>query len=581
MKGRAVAIHLALALAATWPAALTPLTRMVGHPDGDVWNHAWGLWWFWEQLSSGTLPWHTPLLFGPEGGTLWFIDPLGALAGAPLVPLIGVVGAWNAVLIGGVALTSWAARLLATRVTGAGPHTWVASVAMVFGPYLSGELHNGISEAALLAPCLLTLALGWTAVGKGGALRWVAVGAALGLTFLGSPYYALAAGLAVATWALPLLRRPSATTLLQLGGGVATTAALVAPVAWLVRASVTAGDALVHRADPGVAALVLDHNRVDPRTFVAPLGFQSVDYASLGEAFVHSAYLGWIPLALAWLGWRSTGLTRFAAGGLVTLVFALGPVLVWGEGPVEVSGRRLLLPFAALSTVVPIQAITHTLRLAVPGLAAVAVLAAATVRTSPRCLWPALVLIPLDLVAWGGSAWPLARTPELATAAQQELAQRPPVDGQSLVLDLPGAVGNTMTTSRYLVLQTVHGRPIPYRPDARASSSSLLGVPTFQLLALASEPRAEHRSLLGPAVRQLQTVAREDLVRAGVGHVLVHRDLERGAQRVAETEMLLEQLYGQPQVLGETAIYTVSGSGRIGLAPSLRSALAAPLGQTD
>ena len=49
---------------------LHPFSRMVGHPDGDVWNHAWGPWWFWESLSGGNLPWHTDLLHAPSGGTL-------------------------------------------------------------------------------------------------------------------------------------------------------------------------------------------------------------------------------------------------------------------------------------------------------------------------------------------------------------------------------------------------------------------------------------------------------------------------------------------------------------------------------
>ena len=77
--------------------------------------------------------------------------------------------------------------------------------------------------------------------------------------------------------------------------------------------------------------------------------------------------------------------------------------------------------------------------------------------------------------------------------------------------------------------------------------------------------------MLAPAVSSLQTVSRDDLASAGVSHVLVHRDLERGSQHVAETEQLLTQLYGPPSVHGTTAVYTVSGTGRVGLDPALRS----------
>ena len=71
----ALAIHAGIAIAATWPTVTAPLTRMIGHADGDVWNHAWGPWWFWQSLGTGELPWHTTWLNAPWGGVLWFIDP--------------------------------------------------------------------------------------------------------------------------------------------------------------------------------------------------------------------------------------------------------------------------------------------------------------------------------------------------------------------------------------------------------------------------------------------------------------------------------------------------------------------------
>lgn len=570
-------MHGLVAVLATWPLARNPLSRMIGHPDGDVWNHAWGPWWFWEQLSSGRLPWHCSQLYGPDGGTLWFIDPIAATLGAPLVPILGVAGAWNTVILAGVFATSWAARDLASRVTGPGRHTWLASVALVFGPYLNGELHNGISEATLLAPSLLSLGLAWTAFQVRTRTAWLQTAAALGLTFLGTPYYALAAGVAIAVLAVPWLwSRPSLDHLRHAASGAVFTAVLVAPLATLIRRSVGAADALVHRADPSVASLIIQHNAVDPRTFVAPLGFQSVDYSALGEAFLHSGYVGWTVLILAGFGWRRSHRTALLAAGLATLLLALGPRLIWGDGPLLITGRAVTLPFAWLQFLVPVQAVTHTLRLAVPGLAVLAVLAAEALRGRPSWMLAiALLVVPADLVFGGGSAWPLARTPALDTTAQQAIAAQPLTPAQSVVLDLPGAVGNTMATSRYLVLQSAHGRPIPYRPDARASSSALVGVPTFKLLALASEVRPEHRDALVRSSQNLNAVNRDDLVRAGVSHVVVHRDLERGSQKVAETEQLLTLMYGPPQVHGDTAVYTVSGSGPVALPRGLRDTIAA------
>ncbi len=578
-------IHPVLAILATWPTVLDPLTRMIGHPDGDVWNHAWGPWWFWHKLSQGELPWRCSELYAPDGGVLWFIDPLGAAAGALLVPILGVAGAWNAVILGSVTLTSWAAASLAREVAGRGAHIYVASAVVVLGPMLNGELHNGISEAALMAPCLFALATGYRALRLGGRRTWLRTGALLGLTFLGSPYYALAAVVVLAVLGVGwLLRRRSTREWLDLLAGAATALAIAAPTALLVRASVSAPDALVHRADPGVVELILRHNAVDPRTFVAPGGFQSVDYAALGEAFVHSGYLGWVALVLAALAlyapgtssarlrgplpplsargraWNDSAMpaatpdqqgrklprapvhyfrrghlgsgrhTLLAVAGAATLVLALGPELFWGGEVVRLGDRAVSLPFAYLSKLVPVQAITHTLRLAVPGLAIVAALAAVGWRQlGPRGRWATAVLLPLDLLVFARPAWPLARTPVLETTVQEALARTAPPEGGPLVLDLPGAVGNTMATSRYLVLQTVHGRPIPYRPDARATTASLLHLPVFQVLALASEVRPEHRDALGPNVRNLRSVEARDLATSGVGVVVVPAVPDPGA----------------------------------------------------
>ena len=150
-------VHIGIALAALWPLLLAPMTRMVGHQDADVWNHAWGPWWFWENLSSLSLPWQTTWLNAPTGGTLWFIDPTAGLLGMLPAGLLGPYAAYNLVILFYLTATSWAAARLAERLAGPGLHCLVASVALVFGPYLLSEVHNGISEACNLAPAILAL----------------------------------------------------------------------------------------------------------------------------------------------------------------------------------------------------------------------------------------------------------------------------------------------------------------------------------------------------------------------------------------------------------------------------------------
>ena len=157
---RAAAGHLGLALLASMPMALSPASRLIGHPEVDVWNHAWGPWWFWTMLSQGSLPVQTDLLGAPMGGRLWFPDALGALVGAPLVPLLGPVLAWNGVVLFHLTLASIGGRSLA-RALGAGrTESWLGAALLACSPYLLSEVHNGISEAmAIGAPTLALAAL--------------------------------------------------------------------------------------------------------------------------------------------------------------------------------------------------------------------------------------------------------------------------------------------------------------------------------------------------------------------------------------------------------------------------------------
>ncbi len=128
------ASHVGLALLVSFPMLRQPFHRLVGSPDVDVWNHAWGPWWWWDSLSQGQLPWRTLLLKWPVGGELWFIDPLLALVGAPLVPLLGPVGAYNGAMLLSLAFSSWAAGRLAGALGVKGGARFVASAVLVGAP---------------------------------------------------------------------------------------------------------------------------------------------------------------------------------------------------------------------------------------------------------------------------------------------------------------------------------------------------------------------------------------------------------------------------------------------------------------
>ena len=478
---------------------------------------------------------------------------MGALLGAPLVPVFGIVGAWNLLILGYLAAASWGARSLAGRVTD-GTSAWLASVAVLFGPYLLSEVHNGISEAVNVAPALVALALGDRAFREGGRRTWILLGVALAACALGSAYYLLAVGVVLAVWALPwAVRRPAASEWAGAAAGGAIAGAGAAVVGACMWASIQASDALIFRSDAPSETLEL-HNAVDPLTYLAPGGFQSVDLAAWGEAFLHSGYLGWVLVILAALGLRATRRWDWLAAIGVSLIVGLGSYLFLAGAYVEVgAGSRLALPHRFLVGLLPPQALTHSLRLAMPGIALVGALAAAGLASVASAKRGLLVAAAVADLLWSNPL-PLATTPPLESGYAEWIAEQP---GDGIVLDLPANVGNTMATSRYAVQQGTHGRPIPYRPDVRGSTSALLGVPAFLPLVLASEHRDEHRGGLAGALEDAADPDPAGLSDRGVRWIVLHTELERGQEGTEEIEALLTGWFGAPQSFGDHRVWAL------------------------
>ena len=115
-------VYLAFAVFLTLPVIGQLGSALLGDPRIDVWNHAWGYWFVADALSKGRLPYDTPLVGGPDGGLLYFIDTPGALVGLPLTLLFGPAAAYNLVLIGRIALAGFAAHQLAAEL-GAAPRS--------------------------------------------------------------------------------------------------------------------------------------------------------------------------------------------------------------------------------------------------------------------------------------------------------------------------------------------------------------------------------------------------------------------------------------------------------------------------
>ena len=292
----------------------------------------------------------------------------------------------------------------------------------------------------------------------------------------------------------------------------------------------------------------LRHNAVDPRTFLWPGSFQSVSLP--GESFRHSSYLGWLALGLA-LRSRAWLPLLVAATGLL---LSLGPWL-WFDGDwVTWQGQRLALPYKALFELLPASIAGHPQRVGLPAIALLAGLAARGLTgLAPRPAAGLAALALAEVLLLSPSPWPLARTAVVDPAPAAVIRELAGAGGddpgssqgsfRGIVLDLPADVpGRGMLASRHLFLQSLHGLPLPYKPDVRANTTPLAGLASFQWLT----SRAGDPPLNGGW----------ELHRAGVRVVVVHRDL-LPPEEAARLEEALAHWYSPPREVSGTAIFAM------------------------
>ncbi|MAY82309.1 MAG: hypothetical protein CL930_16205 [Deltaproteobacteria bacterium] len=492
------------------------------------------------------------MIGSPDGGTLYFIDMLGALIGTPLSWVFGPAVAYNGVLVLRVAAAGLGGQVLSESVVGRGPHNMVAGIAMATLPFMLAEMSNGISEVVAIHWVIWSLWAGHLAWQQNTWASWRRAGIILGFTTVASFYYGLVAGMVMSVLFLALgwrsIRsgfRPTWDAckhpVLALG-----VAALVSVPCWLVFQWTLQNDAsLIIRPQELAVGWMLSHNAVDPRTYLMWGDFQSVDLASYGEAFRHTGYLRWTVVFFAIVGvMKNPKLRPWAIAAIVSLLMGLGPMLYWGDW-VQVGGRAVTLPFYWMQVVLPDVAITHPLRLSVGGQIIVAVLAAGGVASlSSRIVAPIIgLVVGLESVIMAPVQWPVPTS----TAAIPDIYEGIP-DGA--VLDLPGSVGKTMATSQYFWFQTRHGRPIPYSPNARLDSCRDLDVQSAftDPYVRQSEHRVVEHPAKGPDLYQKHLSTK-------YAAIVLHTNLEARAGLPSDYEPVLTTVFGPPQIDGERKVW--------------------------
>jgi hypothetical protein len=168
----------------------------IGHPISDMPDHLQGSWWFGGELLSGRIPLHTRITHLPEGGVLWYADPVGALMSLPFRPL-GYPTAWNLTLLLQVWLTGVAGLWLGWQKTRRSDAAFFCGLVGVASPYSISLLHSGVSEALGLAwPTLFLAAL----LGMHAGAEFLVPGVLLGICTVQSAYYGLFGLLLVAVF---------------------------------------------------------------------------------------------------------------------------------------------------------------------------------------------------------------------------------------------------------------------------------------------------------------------------------------------------------------------------------------------
>jgi hypothetical protein len=150
----------AVALAA-WPLPLRLASALPGDPSGDTGVYVWNHWIFRHEIAvHGAVPIrtsHVLVASGPVDLSLhnftWFQNALAY----PLIPLVGVVAAFNLVWLAMQALAGFAVFLLAQRVTGRPATAWLGGLLFACSPSIVSRTmaHQSLVAAAPIAIFLL------------------------------------------------------------------------------------------------------------------------------------------------------------------------------------------------------------------------------------------------------------------------------------------------------------------------------------------------------------------------------------------------------------------------------------------
>ena len=140
---RVIAGYSFLSCILTWPLPRYLQTRLLGDPSGDLGTYIWNVWIFrHELLRHARAPFSTEHVFAFTGGadfSLHNYAPIAGALGAPLISPLGIVGAFNALVLAFMTLSGVGVFILA-RGLGLRPlAAWSAGALFMTSPVLVGK----------------------------------------------------------------------------------------------------------------------------------------------------------------------------------------------------------------------------------------------------------------------------------------------------------------------------------------------------------------------------------------------------------------------------------------------------------
>ena len=143
MRAVVFAAYGLLACLVTWPLPVHLRTHLLGATGGDTGVYVWNLWIFrHEILRHAHLPFSTDHVFAYTGGAdfaLHNYTPIAGLLGLPLIGPLGVVGAFNTVLILFIALAGCATYALGRRLGLSRWAAWLGGAIFAASPIMTAK----------------------------------------------------------------------------------------------------------------------------------------------------------------------------------------------------------------------------------------------------------------------------------------------------------------------------------------------------------------------------------------------------------------------------------------------------------